>query len=238
LGLGKAAPHQRFVLRSLDQDLFEEVQARMRDPTFRQTMSERMWKSEGLFAEVAGGAFDFDYTIHVQGFSLPESRRVVYGVDFGWTNPSAVVAVLLDGDGRAWVAEEVYATRLSEQALITECEILRERWGDGYFWCDASEPRTITTLRRAGLDARPNKTKRDDGIREVGGRFKDAGDGRRRLYVSPECVNLIEELQLYDPKKKEHDHAVDALRYAVMGAKGTGGRIEGYTVWRPREIVI
>ncbi len=42
---------QRFVMRSLDQDLFEEVQARMRDPTFGEKMSERMWKIEGLFAE-------------------------------------------------------------------------------------------------------------------------------------------------------------------------------------------
>ena len=42
---------QRFVFRSLDQDLFEEVQTRMRDPVFRQKMSERMWKIEGLFAE-------------------------------------------------------------------------------------------------------------------------------------------------------------------------------------------
>src|SRR5271170_3487617 len=42
---------QRFVLRNLDQDLFEEVQARMRDPTFRTKRSERMWKMEGLFAE-------------------------------------------------------------------------------------------------------------------------------------------------------------------------------------------
>ncbi len=42
---------QRFLLRNLDQDLFEEVLTRMRDPMFRQKMSERMWKSEGLFAE-------------------------------------------------------------------------------------------------------------------------------------------------------------------------------------------
>jgi DDE family transposase len=35
----------------LDQDLFEEVQAQMRDPTFRHKMSERMRKCEGLFAE-------------------------------------------------------------------------------------------------------------------------------------------------------------------------------------------
>ena len=38
------------VPRSLDQDLFEEVQTRMRDPVFRRKMSERMWKSKGLFA--------------------------------------------------------------------------------------------------------------------------------------------------------------------------------------------
>ena len=42
---------KRFVLRNLDQDLFEEVQARMRDPTFRTKRTERMWKMEGLFAE-------------------------------------------------------------------------------------------------------------------------------------------------------------------------------------------
>jgi transposase len=42
---------QRFVLRNLDQDLFEEVQAKMRDPAFGEKLSERMWKIEGLFAE-------------------------------------------------------------------------------------------------------------------------------------------------------------------------------------------
>jgi len=47
----KKLPCKRYVRRSLDQDLFEEVQARMRDPTFGEKMSERMWKCEGLFAE-------------------------------------------------------------------------------------------------------------------------------------------------------------------------------------------
>jgi IS5 family transposase len=47
----KNSPYRRYVRRNVDQDLFEEVQARMRDPTFRQKRSERMWKSEGLFAE-------------------------------------------------------------------------------------------------------------------------------------------------------------------------------------------
>ena len=51
----KAARHKgsdkRFIRRSVDQELFEEVTTQMNDPTFKQRMSERMWKIEGLFAE-------------------------------------------------------------------------------------------------------------------------------------------------------------------------------------------
>ncbi len=45
------SPHTRFVLRPNDQDLFDEVQAQMQEPTFLARASERMWKCEGLFAE-------------------------------------------------------------------------------------------------------------------------------------------------------------------------------------------
>jgi len=47
----RASSDQRYLRRSLDQDLFEKVQARMRDPIFREWLSQRMWKSEGSFAE-------------------------------------------------------------------------------------------------------------------------------------------------------------------------------------------
>jgi Transposase DDE domain len=45
------SPHTRFVLRPLDQDLFDEVQTQMNEPDFVQKVAERMWKCEGLFAE-------------------------------------------------------------------------------------------------------------------------------------------------------------------------------------------
>jgi hypothetical protein len=45
------SPHTRFVLRPLDQDIFDEVQAQMNEPEFGAKVSERMWKCEGLFAE-------------------------------------------------------------------------------------------------------------------------------------------------------------------------------------------
>src|SRR4029078_9772092 len=43
-GRTRGASPQRFALRNLDQDLCEEVQTKMRDPTFRRKRSERMWK--------------------------------------------------------------------------------------------------------------------------------------------------------------------------------------------------
>jgi transposase len=45
------APHTRFVLRPNDQNIFDEVQAQMDESEFKSRVSERMWKSEGLFAE-------------------------------------------------------------------------------------------------------------------------------------------------------------------------------------------
>jgi len=45
------APHTRFVLRPNDQEIFDEVQAQMNEPEFGRKASERMWKSEGMFAE-------------------------------------------------------------------------------------------------------------------------------------------------------------------------------------------
>jgi len=208
---------------------------------------------EGLFTPLGSGSFLFDYTVHVvdkgefggvpyllkQGGEplIPleaAMRKVVFGVDFGWTQPSCVLPVGFDGDDRVYVLDEFYDRRVSPQSLVNECSLMESHYGKGTFWCDSSRPDNIAVMSRDGLDARRDKSKRSDGIPELGGRFKDAGDGRRRIYVARECVNLIKELQTYDPEKKERDHAVDALRYAVMGGKGFGGGIQVLTGRRPR----
>ncbi len=41
----------RFILRNVAQELYEEITAQMNDPTFKQKLSERMWKIEGVFGE-------------------------------------------------------------------------------------------------------------------------------------------------------------------------------------------
>jgi hypothetical protein len=147
---------------------------------------------------------------------------MVYGVDWGWSNPACILAIGLDGDDRAYVLEEFYQRRASLETIIKAAEELQERWGAGKFVCDRSEPRSIEEFRRAGLNAVPDGSKREEGVRELGGRFQAAGDGRPRIYVHRSCVNFISEVQVYDETKKEFDHAIDACRYGLTGTGSAG----------------
>ncbi len=173
----------------------------------------------GKFAAIGGAAFEYDYTIHSQGIKLPDKRTlsIRYGVDFGWTNPSAILAIKTDSDGRAYVIEEVYGRQMSMEQMTVHLHKLYKTHGRGPVVCDRSRPDNIQVFVDAGLDAIPDKSKRDDGIADLGGRFKIQGDGLTRIYISPDCENLIDELQTYDINLKIRDHAVDALRYGLAG---------------------
>jgi len=174
---------------------------------------------EGKFAPAGTGSFDFDFKIH-ELQALPQKKDlhdIVYGLDFGWTNPSALVAVGFDGDDRAFILDEFYQNRVQLETIIEEAKLMQERWGVGPIYCDRSEPQSIDAIRRSGLLARPDKSKREDGVHDLGGRFHVQPDKRPRIYVAKECVNWIHEVMVYDADVKENDHAMDATRYAIMG---------------------
>jgi len=149
-------------------------------------------------------------------------KSVNFGVDFGWTNPTAIVAIGYNGDDRAYILDEFYKSHVATEMLIRECFDMTEKWGKGVFWCDSSEPKSIDALKKAGVNAKGARTGRDvgvsreDGIRELGGRFTVQGDGKPRIYVYRDCVRWIAEVQSYDEKRKEFDHAMDATRYGLV----------------------
>lgn len=184
----------------------------------------------GRFADIGGGSFEFDGETNIlSGETLKYVdekkwgfKKIGYARDFGWTNPTALLVVGMDGDDRAYALDEFYKSRAQDEEISAEMTRMENDWakyGRGVWYCDSSEPRTIMKMREDGHSAVGNKTKRDEGIRELGSRIRVSGDGKPRLYVHPRCVNLISELQSYDENKKERDHAVDALRYAVMNLR-------------------
>ncbi len=174
----------------------------------------------GRFATVGTGSFPFDSTKHVR--ELTDKRLINemrYGVDFGWSAPSAIIANAFDPDGRGYAVDEFYKTETTDEELAEAAKEMQDEWGKGTFYCDARFPQSIEKLRRAGLDAEPYTFKREDGLRELGSRFSLASDGQPRQYVSKRCVNLISELLEYREDIKANDHAVDALRYSLQIVK-------------------
>lgn len=179
---------------------------------------------EGYHAAVSLGSYAFDARIHVLEQNLPRTQisMVLYGVDFGWTNPTCILAIGFDGDFRAYILEEFYQSRCDLETIIKEAQELRKRWGPGTFWCDRSDPRSINEFVKAGLNARADESKRDSGIIEMGGRFIPQG-GRPRIYVHKSCVRWISEVQTYDSEVKQNDHAMDANRYVLANMQKPSG---------------
>jgi len=137
-----------------------------------------------------------------------------YGLDFGYTNPAALVKVVTSG-GKPYWDECLYQSGLTNADLIER--LSHEDRADIY--PDSAEPDRIEEIRRAGWNVFPANKDVKMGIDVV---------RRQTLYVTKRSVNLIKELRNYCRKKdragnvleeplKINDHGCDAGRYASMG---------------------
>jgi phage terminase large subunit len=109
------------------------------------------------------------------------------------------------------------------ECWVSIARSLQARWGIEAFYCDPSEPANIAAFSRDGLPAAAGDNSVEPGIARVAA-LLSAG----RLFVAPTCRNLIDEFARYAYETdadgnptgrvlKAFDHALDALRYAVVG---------------------
>ena len=169
---------------------------------------------------------DFTRAVHVQRRPGPW-KRIVIGVDEGFTHPGVILVIGLDNDGRAHVIREFYETQVRPadfvaklKAICGECEPAVEH---AYIPPEAAG--MIADARQADVPAWKAKHAVMDGIRYVTNALMVRGDGRPGLTVDPGCVNTIKEFEGYCWKKgkdepvKDSDHAMDALRYALFSMR-------------------
>jgi len=171
---------------------------------------------EGEFVAFEGLVYKwFDRSNRVTVDELPETwDRTIYGVDWGGAAPTAIVALRQSGDD--WfVVDEFYERRVVNETIASELDRMEQRHGRGPVYCDSAEPRAIDALSREGFDARESEKAVETGIRYV-------DSLRDRLFVVEDCQHVIDEFNTYrykdgsDDVLKEHDHALDALRYALF----------------------
>jgi PBSX family phage terminase large subunit len=170
------------------------------------------------FVSFEGLIYDFDASIHIKRRNESEFKGYGFGVDEGYTNPTVILKIYYDNDGRYHVADEYYERGKLQSEIVDRATEM----GKGKeFVVDASAAGLIAAMRDAGLNARARKGRVLDGISAVQDLLRVRGDGRPRLTIDPSCVNTINEFESYvwkegkDEPVKEFDHAMDALRYYV-----------------------
>jgi PBSX family phage terminase large subunit len=184
---------------------------------------------EGIWATAEGAVYDmFDGAVHVQARNQDDFRAWVMGMDEGYTNPAVILLVGIDGDGRMHVQREFYRRGVLQSAVVAEALFWNASTKVEDIAVDNSAAGLIADLVDARLPARGQKGRVLDGITAIQNLLKVQGDDRPRLTIDPACVETINEFESYvwkpekDEPVKEHDHAMDALRYvaAALGMQG------------------
>jgi len=144
----------------------------------------------------------------------------LYGIDFGYTHPTALVKIWYNMDrNEIYIEEMIYESHLTSQMIIDRMVELGIEI-DVPIVADTARPEIIKDIRDAGFNIYKAIKDVRDGIMNVKS-FK--------VNVSSEATNVIKENENYKFKKvngkitedviKLWDDAMDAIRYAVFHIK-------------------
>jgi phage terminase large subunit len=179
-----------------------------------QVKNPKYWKIYGLgeFAPNERAIYQFEI---VDDY---EAEFVAFGLDWGWNDKMAMVAVYRNGD-KLYVEEIIYESKMTMTDLVNRLKGLGVEREE--IWCDSSEPRSVEELYRAGFNAKAVK-KGPDSIKFGIGVLQNF-----KIHLKKDSQNLINEMYGYqyaqdkygyttDTPEEGLDHLLDAMRYVAM----------------------
>lgn len=193
----------------------EKARAELPEDQFAQEYLADFRKQEGLVYK------EFDRSRHVSDKIPTKVSEYFAGIDFGFTNPTAVIHIVRDHDENYFVTREWYRTGRTEEQIaeyVKSCSFNR-------VYPDPEAPSAIEVMANKGIpivEVVKNKDSIKNGINRVRQLLK-----ANKLFIHPSCINLISEFEDYcypetkddrneqENPVKDHDHALDALRYAL-----------------------
>jgi len=216
----------------LEDSIIEEIE-RLKD------IDENYWKIYGLGEKGQTKAIVFDNWSLIDSF--PDNcDDVLYGVDFGYNNPSSLIKVGVKDRVNVYLQELLYQSYLTNADFIAQMNILIPEYerNKKLVKADSAEPDRIEEIRRAGFwveGAKKGKNSVKDGIDVV---------KRKKLYITKDSSNLLKEIRSYkwkedkdgkilDEPVKFNDHAISAMRYAIEDLdepQGGGGAVLDWDV--------
>lgn len=212
-----------FKWKSVQNAYFPEEEYNYAKANMRPEMFEMRYGGE--FRKLAGLVYpEFNETCIVPSMPVQGDWKLWCGIDFGYTNPSVCLFMARTPDNTYIVCDEIYQ---SEMLIHQFAKRIRSRGVNVHlFFGDPSGKQEIMELGNYGVFVNPAENDVPFGIQKVEGFLRQG-----RLKVMAHCVKTIDEFKQYhykesnDPNKiaeepeKEYDHAMDALRYALVSER-------------------
>lgn len=160
-----------------------------------------------------------------QDFNLDDVRTIpnsvaCFGLDFGFTDPNAFVACIVDRDNKKiYVFDEWYKSHITNEVIAQM--LIDKGYSNQKIICDCAEPKSIAELQDKGIyRAEPSRKGADSvnhGIQLL---------QNYQFVVSPKCKEFYIEISNYcwskdkngqctDKPDHEYSHGMDAIRYAT-----------------------
>lgn len=161
-------------------------------------------------------------------YRLRPNGKPVYqhkvGLDFGYSASFAVVGLLVDEEAKEiYVYDEIYESRITSEERYNR--LVSKGWQKEPVHCDSNVPEEIKQLKDMGCSrffgvSKPRGSV-TSGIQKIRG---------YKIFIHPRCENFIIEISHYQFRqdqfgkelpepKKEWDHLMDAMRYAMTDDK-------------------
>lgn len=203
---------------SLDENIVKSIEQRKGDGT------GNWWRVYGL-GEI-GSLEGNIYTGWTKVEEIPEGFVLKrYGTDFGYSDPTAIVAVYENDKGEILLDEVCYKTQLKPSDIVDVMKSLEPE----LFVCDNARPEIIRQAKESGVRAIPC----DKSSKSPDGKINNILYGisliqEKKVYYTGRSKNLEQEFLTYAWRKKKstgevmdepedaNNHALDAVRYAVL----------------------
>jgi phage terminase large subunit len=159
---------------------------------------------------------------------LPKCDDIIYGLDFGFNNETALIKISIFDSGY-YCQEVIYKKNLTSGDLIKELNELNIGFVKEIY-ADPARPEIIEDMRRAGYNVKGAKKEVKEGIDFL---------KSNAIYLHKESKNLIREYNKYswktdrskkilDEPVKVDDHAMDGIRYGIYTHGKTSNNNFGY----------
>jgi phage terminase large subunit-like protein len=199
---------------------------------------------DAIVLELQGMAWPIMHNIHC-AWDLGERRRrftgYFGGVDWGHTQPAALVVGATDFDGRWHLVDCWYKRGKLREEIAAAAGKLQKKWGVTRWWAD-HDPEGVLHMQREGCDVQLAEKAIIPGVQCVRSLTAVRADGEPRLYVLASLDDWHREVEGYsfpedeeEPKGENGDHAMDATRYMIFShAQTYTGGVDYATVSRGR----